>query len=1232
MQPMLFRRASGLAVLCLLAGPVGIASDPARLLADEPARCDPHGAAPSGIAFHLAPEAPGAWSGVNPAQHLRVRFSPEGVRVTPLIDGDPVWDWRLSLGRYGPPGDLREAGSAWPLASEERFELVRAPLAERFINGRRGLLHSIEVSAFGEPRSIHMEFALGGGLTPKIAEDGSAIQFMTAAGAPVLVYRDLRALDADGRDVSVRWERFESSGGPAAALRLVVEGEDHAFPLNVMGLLATPKGMAGHAPATAALPAGQTGPVATLLSPSNDLCGGAEIIPGDGPFPYLSGAYDISEATLTGDPPVPSCQSNLSRSIWFRFTPVTGGSYTLSLCADATTGSTVEDTVLAVYTATGDCTGFIEEADGCDDDSCTVIDLQSVISHIDLSAGATYYIVSWKYGATAPAPGAAAVQLRIEQDRPPGPAPPNDRCGGAEVIPAAGPFPYLTSVTADIGGATTTGDPPLPSCQSNVSRSIWYSFTPAKSGRYTFSVCADAPSGTTVDDTVMAIYTGTGVCSGLAQVGGACDDDSCISEAGQSLVRGATLEAGITSHIVVWQYGIQPPSSGNTAIQLRVSEEVAPGNDTCGAAPALVLDHPVRGTTANADDDYQLPAGSACFAGIGQTASTAAGRDVAYAFTAPRDGRYSFRVTGFETAKNAVLYVAADCPAGAPPSTIAACLGAANRNSGYPGEEVGCLPLQAGQVVYIYVDESAPTSGSAFTVEVNECHQETEPNDAPSVASAPSCGAEGSIAPGGDADFFGLGIPEAGSRAFAMVDGVASNSTDYDLRVTSSTDTLEYDDLNNDTPFGSVAPNVAGTPLAGAPSFLRISHYSPTAQAEPYRAYGTVQPPPAAATPEVEPNEALAGATTGPNFYYAGALSDAHDVDIFSFAAGEGDLMLLGLDLDPGRDGTPFNGSLALLDSSGATLLLASDNGTTSSTASGNGSLSATTPQSPAEAIAYRVRTTDTYYAKVAWSGGAPGDYLLSIAHGCKISPPTDLAVSLADRPDPVAPGGGLIYTATIRNLGNHSASVVSLGGDLPVGGTFLAATPSQGTCAGSGPVVCHLGTIVAGAQAQVEFALTAPSTPGTINGTARVATVVIDSNPPNDASTVTTTVGAPADTDGDGVPDAEDCAPADPAAWAVPGEAAGLVFPGGAGGTLLNWASPDSPGGSAVFYDLLRSAAADDFSAPTCVAKGITATTASDPTTPPAALFYLVRAKNVCGGNLGTGSDGTPRVGGACP
>jgi hypothetical protein len=84
-----------------------------------------------------------------------------------------------------------------------------------------------------------------------------------------------------------------------------------------------------------------------------------------------------------------------------------------------------------------------------------------------------------------------------------GPAPPNDTVAGAQVIPAAGPFPYLTPVS-EASGATTVGDPRSVVCQRSGARSLWYSFTPAETSSYTISTCAD--TATTVSDTLLGLY------------------------------------------------------------------------------------------------------------------------------------------------------------------------------------------------------------------------------------------------------------------------------------------------------------------------------------------------------------------------------------------------------------------------------------------------------------------------------------------------------------------------------------------------------------------------------------------------------------------------------------------------------------------------------------------------------------------------------------------------------
>jgi hypothetical protein len=591
-------------------------------------------------------------------------------------------------------------------------------------------------------------------------------------------------------------------------------------------------------------------------------------------------------------------------------------------------------------------------------------------------------------------------------------APPNDQCAGAEVINGAGPFPVFSTVTADVTDATTTGDPAAPSCQTNTSRSIWYRFIPSTTATYTISTCAFDGTATTVDDTIMAIYTSsTGACGGTfteLPTGGitdGCGDDECVSETLQASVM-TTLTGGTTYFIVVWEFDATPPLAGNTAVQLKISQMLPPTNDTCVTPTGLSLDTPLAGTNRSAFDDYQL-SGSACFTGIGQVASTASGRDVVYSFTAPVAGNYSFTVTDYSSESNLVVYAASTCPAATPgtPVVVGTCTAASNRHLTGSAEEIKCIALTANQTIFIFVDEftlSDPDiGGSTFTIEANLCLQESEANDTPATADTFICGIEGAISPGTDADFYSLGTPASGSRIFALVNSVASNSTDLDLRVTTSTDTLEYDDFNNDGPFGSLAPNVAGTVANGSPLFLRVNQFTGVA-AEPYRVYAAIQPSSASATAETEPNGTTGTANSAANNYFSGTLAapaPSTDVDIFSFTASVGDSIFVSLDGDPDRNNTPINPALELLDSGGVVLIAVNDSGSTSNNTPSPGTLTGTTPSAPAEGLVWKARTSGTYFVRVTigtTSTGATGtgNYLLSISRNCEVGASSGLSIT----------------------------------------------------------------------------------------------------------------------------------------------------------------------------------------------------------------------------------------------
>jgi uncharacterized repeat protein (TIGR01451 family) len=111
--------------------------------------------------------------------------------------------------------------------------------------------------------------------------------------------------------------------------------------------------------------------------------------------------------------------------------------------------------------------------------------------------------------------------------------------------------------------------------------------------------------------------------------------------------------------------------------------------------------------------------------------------------------------------------------------------------------------------------------------------------------------------------------------------------------------------------------------------------------------------------------------------------------------------------------------------------------------------------------------------------------------------------------------GSSFSYTINVANAGPSNAANVVVTDVIPVGLTFVSATPSQGTCSGTTTITCNLGTLNAAASATITINTTVTATSGTVTNTAVVTSATADPDPADNSSTtppVTVTPTAPSE------------------------------------------------------------------------------------------------------------------------
>ena len=124
-----------------------------------------------------------------------------------------------------------------------------------------------------------------------------------------------------------------------------------------------------------------------------------------------------------------------------------------------------------------------------------------------------------------------------------------------------------------------------------------------------------------------------------------------------------------------------------------------------------------------------------------------------------------------------------------------------------------------------------------------------------------------------------------------------------------------------------------------------------------------------------------------------------------------------------------------------------------------------------------------------------------------------DLTITKTTPTTSIPAGSNVTYTITVGNAGPSTATNVVVNDTLPAGLQFVSATPSQGTCNAASPVVCNLGTILAGGNATVTLVARATGTTTTVSNTATATSP--DATGPDTATTpaipVTTSTAEPA-------------------------------------------------------------------------------------------------------------------------
>ena len=120
-----------------------------------------------------------------------------------------------------------------------------------------------------------------------------------------------------------------------------------------------------------------------------------------------------------------------------------------------------------------------------------------------------------------------------------------------------------------------------------------------------------------------------------------------------------------------------------------------------------------------------------------------------------------------------------------------------------------------------------------------------------------------------------------------------------------------------------------------------------------------------------------------------------------------------------------------------------------------------------------------------------------------------DVSISQTASPNPGIVGALLSYRLIVVNNGPAAATNINVIDNLPSGVTFGSVSTTQGSCSGSGPVNCSIGTLAAGASSVITINVT-PTASGQITNNASVTATEADPDSSNNAASLVTVIDNP--------------------------------------------------------------------------------------------------------------------------